>query len=289
MNILKNIVKTNGHQDNRIKILVVYHKPSTLFKNDIFVPIHAGRAVASKNSKDGQNSKKDIKWLMNNLIGDDTGENISYKNREWCELTAIYWAWKNYDKLENPDYIGLMHYRRIFKYNKISQLKKIILDNDIIMPQKYDLVRRGTLSPYQHYKRGKMNHIEDYEKVLDIVRKKYIGYDEAIDTYNNSQYAYFCNMFIMKKELFFNYCEWLFNILNSAEQEIDITNYDIQEKRALARIAEWLLGIYYTNILINKKNNNLKTTEIPVITLNDTSVSKNKILDIIRKIRALYF
>lgn len=44
------------------------------------------------------------------MIGYNTGYNISDKNREYCKLTGIYWAWKNYDKLENPDYIRFIPY-----------------------------------------------------------------------------------------------------------------------------------------------------------------------------------
>lgn len=76
-------------------------------------------------SKDGEISKEDFEWMCGNMIGDDTGDNISHLNRYFCELTGIYWAWKNYDKLGNPDYIGFMHYRRHFIFNEdiISNLK----------------------------------------------------------------------------------------------------------------------------------------------------------------------
>ena len=106
---------------NIIKILISYHKPYSLLKNKIFLPVHVGRDVAMEKSKDGKIALKDYNWLIKNLIGDNTGENISYKNREWCELTAIYWAWKNYDKIGNPSYIGFMHYRRFFEFDNYKK------------------------------------------------------------------------------------------------------------------------------------------------------------------------
>lgn len=107
-----------------IKILVGYHKPAVLLKDDILTPIHLGRALATEASKDGAMSQRDYQWMLDNMIGDDTGDNISKENRKYCELTALYWAWKNYDKLGNPDYIGFMHYRRHFILNEKAKLPK---------------------------------------------------------------------------------------------------------------------------------------------------------------------
>ena len=109
---------------SEIKILVGYHKPSKLYKSDIFVPIHLGRAVASQVSKDGQLNSKDYQWLLENMIGDDTGDNISQLNRQFSELTGIYWAWKNYDKIGNPEYIGFMHYRRHLSREALASYKE---------------------------------------------------------------------------------------------------------------------------------------------------------------------
>lgn len=86
-----------------LKILVSYHKPSTLLKNSIFVPIHLGRSLVGKVSKDETDEIFDNEWMSSNMIGDNTGDNISHKNRELCELTSIYWAWKNLDLLDNPE------------------------------------------------------------------------------------------------------------------------------------------------------------------------------------------
>ena len=80
----------------KIKIIVATHKKYKMPEEEIYLPIQVGAE-----EKDGLGYQKD-----------NEGENISLKNPYYCELTALYWAWKNYDKLGNPDYIGLMHYRR---------------------------------------------------------------------------------------------------------------------------------------------------------------------------------
>ncbi|HEC1584163.1 TPA: DUF4422 domain-containing protein, partial [Campylobacter upsaliensis] len=157
--------KRSENKNPSVKILIGYHKPAVLVKDDVLTPIHLGRALATEASKDGEMSQEDFEWMCENMIGDDTGDNISHLNRYLNELTGIYWAWKNYDKLGNPDYIGYMHYRRHFvfadhfahMYNldkhhsyflNIKQqddiyfsvinpknFKKVISDNDIIIPK----------------------------------------------------------------------------------------------------------------------------------------------------------
>ena len=120
-----------------VKILVAYHKPAPLLKSDVLVPIHLGRSLGCETSKDGILSSSDYQWMLDNMIGDDTGDNISHLNRFFNEMTAIYWAWKNYDKLGNPDYIGLMHYRRVFSlepevYQTQENINKVIDNKDFI-------------------------------------------------------------------------------------------------------------------------------------------------------------
>ncbi|MDR1741736.1 MAG: DUF4422 domain-containing protein [Synergistaceae bacterium] len=86
-----------------VKVMVCYHRNTPRFRSDVLFPIHVGRALASEEAK----------AAMADMPGDDTGDNISAKNGSYCELTAIYWAWKNPALLGNPDYIGLCHYRRL--------------------------------------------------------------------------------------------------------------------------------------------------------------------------------
>ena len=86
--------------NNEINILVATHKPDKVYQDSIYTPIHVGKSLSR------------FKEEMKNIIGDDTGDNISTKNPYYCELTAIYWAWKN---LPNTRIKGLCHYRRYFK------------------------------------------------------------------------------------------------------------------------------------------------------------------------------
>ena len=90
-----------------IKILVTYHKNAPIVKNDIFMPIHIGAAL----------KQNDEEWCKD-MLSDMSGDNISLLNSTYNELTAIYWAWKNYDKLGNPEYIGITHYRRFFIFKE---------------------------------------------------------------------------------------------------------------------------------------------------------------------------
>ena len=102
----------------KTKILLVTHKPFKIPSGNAFVPILAGADVALTNNKDGKISKNDLEWLQTFCIFDNSGENISSKNRLYSECSAFYWAWKNFEQIGNPEYIGLMHYRRHFIFNE---------------------------------------------------------------------------------------------------------------------------------------------------------------------------
>ena len=266
-------------KEDRIKILIVSHKPFRIPEGDCFVPIHAGRAVALTKSKDGAIDKDDLDWLLKNTIGDDTGDNISDKNRFYSECSAIYWAWKNYDKLGNPDYIGLMHYRRHFIFNEeyFSRKKKcydeqiyklayeesiykdytvkIGLDDGHIerVCQDYDLVvskytdftmhdNCNLRDDYSEYIEG--TKAKDFDLMVETVLKMYPSYENSLKKHINGYAKLSFNMFVMKKELFFEYCEFLFNILFYMEKQIDFSTYSTNGKRTLGYIAEILLTIF---------------------------------------------
>ena len=87
-----------------IKIIIATHKQHFMPSDDMYLPLHVGKS-----------GKEELGYQ-----GDDTGDNISAKNPNFCELTGLYWAWKN---LPN-DYLGLIHYRRFFSVKSRAERKK---------------------------------------------------------------------------------------------------------------------------------------------------------------------
>lgn len=218
-----------------IKILVGYHKPAKLYKSDIYVPIHLGRALATEASKDGKMSQEDYQWMLDNMIGDDTGDNISELNRYFCELTAIYWAWKNYDKLGNPDYIGLCHYRRLFAENEIASFA----DYDIIAPYEKNGKGYSSLKVFD-----KCHGTSDLKDAVSLLTAQHPQYAAIAEPYLERGKGYYYNMFIMKRELFFEYCETLFDILFKIHQRIDYPRATYYNQRMPGFVAERLTGIF---------------------------------------------
>ncbi len=264
----------------KVKILVGYHKPAVLLKSDIYTPIHLGRALALEPTKDGNLDDKDYQWLLDNMIGDDTGDNISELNRYFNETTGIYWAWKNYEKLSNPEYIGFCHYRRILDFTNTNELKT---DEDVGCPSinylcenskylnsdnirnclknnKYIIAKHYEINPVSHFENIEHLHVEDYYKTISILKEKYPKYAKYADIYNKENKCYFCNLFILPKEDFFEYAQFLFDMLFEINEKIDKSNYSICEERVVAYISEWLTGIFFT--YLKSKNEVLELAQI---------------------------
>ena len=160
---------------------------------------------------------------------DDDGENISALNPCYNELTVLYWAWKNYEKLGDPDRIGLMHYRRFFYFDPTVEdvrlhtvatqeefFKKslVCVQNANLLFEKGDFVcprpsRRQSV--YRHY--AMTHRAKDLDLAVEILKRLFPDYAEAADEYLEGNENFFFNMFIFPKEIFFRYAEFLFPIL----------------------------------------------------------------------------
>lgn len=237
--------------DSKIKILVCCHKPCELPQDDIFLPIHVGAAL----------SDTSLGFQRDDQLNGKPCDNISSKNRSFCELTAIYWAWKNIKKLY-PDlqYIGLNHYRRFFAFNEkrvtgsgipkdvknisgykfdTQKVESWLYANKVITTPKAYL-KTSLAGSYEH-----CHNSSDLRIIHDIVRN---DYPEFLSTFNEvylgKNFFYDCNMFIMPWNEFDDYCKWIFGILFKAEKLINIENYDTYQKRIYGFLAEHLWTVW---------------------------------------------
>ncbi len=226
-----------------IKVFVACHQETPVPNNPILVPLQVGASL-SRNR-------------FSNFHHDDTGENISSKNRNYCELTAQYWAWKN----ETANYFGFFHYRRFlfpdlkektpYKLCK-TQKKELFLNMsypkfpetieqyDIILPKPENM----WISVEEHYARARYHNASDLELLQEIVTELYPQYHFAMEAYLSQNHCYWGNIFIMKDVIFQEYMEWLFSILEEFEARKNFTHYPPQEARVLGYLGERLLGIY---------------------------------------------
>ena len=262
-----------------IKILLVGHTPFQLLEGDFWLPIHAGREIAEEHHKDGFTNTKDIEWLKKYTVGDNSGDNISTKNRYYSECSTLYWAWKNYDKINAPDYIGLMHYRRHFVFNEnyynahpkekenetIAYIDEEIIndkyleniglnDKNILNAcEKYDLIISKDADFKKHIrmtiredyiKRIPDVDVKDFDLMVNKIDELHPEYSEITHEFINGYKKSLYQMFIMKKELFFEYCQFLFDILFAVEKESDFSEYTTSGKRTLGYLAENLLSIF---------------------------------------------
>lgn len=210
-------------------------------------------------------------------VRDDSGNNISKKNPNYCELTGLYWLWKN----ANDKVVGLTHYRRFFYKHSICLNKTNILSEedinhtlnkyDIIVPQAGHLFKTTI---YEQYK--KAHDIEDLENCGKIIKDKYPEYYKTFENviYSNHYFPY--NMFICKKEIIDSYCEWLFSIFNELEKHIDIEKKDKYNKRVFGFLSERLFNVWIIN-------NNYKVKEYPVYNI-ELPMWKQEIASVIKNI-----
>ena len=181
------------------------------------------------------------------------GGDISAKNSEYCELTVQYYAYKN----ESCDYFGLCHYRRFFgtaalkgpyitlgkpKLNKIAskeEIEAILSENDVILPRAENV----GLTVYEKYLSSKHQFKEDIDLFLQIVKSKAPFLWEYVDAYMQGYEQYFCNMFIMKKDIFDAYSSLLFSILEEFDTKKVKHGY-FEADRTNGYLGERFLGIY---------------------------------------------
>ncbi|MBR1486779.1 MAG: DUF4422 domain-containing protein, partial [Synergistaceae bacterium] len=225
-------LKYHGTPDKPDIKIFVSHRidlDSETIDNPLYIPVRCG-AVFDK--------REDV-----TMLGDDTGDNISEKRLSFCELTVMYWAWKNI----KADYYGLCHYRRYFNFLKddvpgaslsqglLDSMSKTTLEKCGLLDEqniRREIQKTDAIVPYYYYyedvipdrncKNIKENWVkyhqsylqpQDYDKMLDLIKQKSPEYYATAKKYVNGKIFRGFNCFVMKQELFFKMCEFMFPIL----------------------------------------------------------------------------
>lgn len=202
-------------------------------------------------------------YLEEGFLSDNAGTNISSLNASYCELTTQYYAWKN----SSSQYIGFFHYRRYLNFliddsindslipgkkwydpspslinyltsdEQYQSLQKILEIFDVVTPTKNIL----TPSIREQYYLNTLNH-EPWIEFINELEKKYKNAHSYFETVAR---APICNMFIMKREIFNEYCSDLYPLIDSIYTRLG-QSYDQQNNRYPGFLAERFLGFWLT-------------------------------------------
>ena len=170
------------------------------------------------------NSNLQINNTNLQVFDDTLGDSIAYKQKGYCEMSGVYWIWKNYKSLNK--YVGINHYRRYFGFmNNVEQVDKIFEKYDIITPVPYVYTNGYTI----RHQYSRSVSVQDLDIIEKIIQEKYPEYSLSyIMNIKNGNVLYATNMFIMKVEDFYKYCNWLFSILFEFDRRNNInSNQDI--------------------------------------------------------------
>ncbi len=280
--------------NKHIQIYLSYKDKHEILKSDILIPVQGGRAVADE--------------VFEGMYGDDTGINLSSENPKYCEMSTHYWVWKHYAELGEPDYVGFMHYRRHFVFDEnfnhndkktwftgmpvyevdafTKECRDNITDENIIKTissnadcyviKPFNIKCFDTNDTYmkEHY----INTIPgakriNWEAMEQAILELYPQYKDIFEEFKYGHMLNCCNMFIMKKEFFFEYSEFCFSILKRVDEIVDSSYYNSQELRFLAYLGEYLLTIFV--MILQKRNANIEYLHAVLIRHFDKKIEEN--------------
>ena len=235
-----------------MKLYVATHKSYNQVQDqDLYIPILGG---ANKNMGE------------KNYLRENQGDNnISDRNFTFCELTGLYWIWKN----SKDDIVGLCHYRRYFGKNKrFFKQNSILTKNDILKQlNDYDVILPSKgMNEYNGYTAeaffNKNHDHKVWEMCRQIISENNKDYLDAFNWFSKEKTGYCYNMFIMSREMMDEYCSWLFPILFELDKKIDYSRYDSYNTRMIRFVGERSI-----NVWVRKKQ--LTVKEFPVFSTEE--------------------
>lgn len=208
---------------DKVHIFIAVHKECTVLKGKGYIPIQVGRARTG---------------LCLDMPGDDTGDNISERNDQFCELTAQYWAWKN----DDAEIKGLNHYRRYFVdkslcYLTEEEILKILEQHEAILPYPVYKTKINDFL-YRRNPDKSSKRLIALRSVLAVNHEKYL---KAFDHYAYGYRQSFSNMLIARRDVFDRYSAWMFNVLEEYEA---LVGSDQLGPRELGFVGEYLLNVW---------------------------------------------
>lgn len=255
-------------------VYAAYHKPAPLLGGGPVIPVHVGRARAPA--------------PLPGTIGDDTGDSISDRNPAYCELTALYWAWKN-DPHPEADRLGLIHYRRLLDLgdDHPSDRAEIWIDRlhvpdwldrtrawldgpgrdvDLVVPRTHVMGRTVERNYASSHDKA------DFDLARAIVARDHPHMARAFERVAAGYRIRLGNMMVMRREMFGRYCAWLFDILGKIETgDVDRRHYSPTQSRYLGFLAERLFTIFVDHEMA--ENPGLRVHEVSILNLSRALVS----------------
>lgn len=241
----------------RTRIFVTTHGYFATPDSPLFQPVQVGPGQFSPQGR------------FTDAYHDGDGDNIARMNPRYCEMTVQYWAWKNVD----ADRYGFCHYRRYFNLsdtpaneNAWGEVEEEVIDEktcrrygldaesleacmgdaDVLITERKDVSRfpDRNRSVYEQYCNGEFLHQRDLDTLIEVIADLQPDYLDDAAAYLAGSISCFCNMYVMKRDAFFAYCEWLFPLLEEYEARADMSRYSQQEQRVTGHLAERLFNIY---------------------------------------------
>lgn len=248
-----------------LKVVVASHKPYWMPQDMCYLPVQVGSTGKEETIAGFQR--------------DDEGENISQKNANYCELTGLYWAWKNLE----ADWLGLAHYRRHFsstlalkRRDRIASgeyLQGLLETTPVILPVERNYFVETNRSQYVH-----AHHAQDLDVTREIIAERCLEYLPAYDESMKRTHGHRFNMFVMRRDLADSYCEWLFDILFELENRLDIASYSTNDARVFGFVSERLIDSWL-------QTNRIQYVALPVVNLESQHWPKKAAAFLKRKVR----
>lgn len=200
-------------------IVVATHKPYAFPGEACYLPVQAGAALNAALP----------------FQSDAEGDSISERNPFWCELTALYWAWKN----QPADFLGLMHYRRYLGHGKRiatgEELRRALEKAPILLPRKRRYWIETNESQYVH-----AHGQESLTALKELMAQRCPEYLPAFERSLRKTSGHRFNMFVMRRDLCDEYCAWLFDLLFALESQ----RQDVEFPRIYGFLSERLMDCW---------------------------------------------